>query len=349
VILVALRETVSRCSLPRPQPINTAAALPCSRVIGQLRHRTQAHAVAKALLISTSLVIICAQGAFAQNSKDSPIAKWKLKRSCDELRLEPTALVTIRRTPVFIHSLDCEPQTEAARAEINFEQSNPETIPLDSITAIIKEDIARRPVKRAIEQIASSLTTENMVEMIKEDPRSLIVLPLVPVVIVATTEAMEPFHGVKTHLESVRVLWTEDGSPRSTNFYLSRGAAESLLNHLAKLTGKTWTFVRFDNETQAAQASEVLVHFNRPVSALNITVGPGTFRLFTFKGSDATRLVYLLSEDRKDVLTAFSAEASPLAEAKPWIIKLARAADGSWCLSELHTDFEHLQLRACQQ
>src|SRR5271169_2539623 len=128
--------------MPRCRPINKAALLTCFQVITQLRHRMQAHAVAKGLLVSTSLVIICAQGAFAQNPKDSPIAKWKLKRSCNELRLEPTALVTIRRTPVFIHSLDCEPQTEAARAEINFEQSNPETIPLDSITAIIKEDIA---------------------------------------------------------------------------------------------------------------------------------------------------------------------------------------------------------------
>ncbi len=188
-----------------------------------------------------------------------------------------------------------------------------------------------------------------MIKSVKEDPRVLIALPLVPVVVVGAAEAMEPFHGVKTHLDSVRVLWTEDGSPRSTNFYLSKGNAESLLNHLAKLTGKTWTSVRFDNESTDAHASEALVHFNRPVSALNTTVGPGSFRLFMFKGSDATRLVYLLSEDREDVLTAFSAAPSPLGAEKPWIIGLARAADGSWCLSELHTNLERLQLRACLQ
>jgi hypothetical protein len=159
---------------------------------------------------------------------------------------------------------------------------------------------------------------------------------------------MEPFHGVKTHQNSVRILWIEDGSPRSTNFYLSQGSAASLLNHLEKLTGKTWTSVRFDTERQAGQASEVFVHFTQPVSALNITVGPGNFRLLTFQGSDTTRVVYLLSEDRKDILAAFSADASPLGEGKPWIMRLARAADGSWCLSELQTNLEQLKLQACQ-
>jgi hypothetical protein len=348
VIVVALKKVVSRCSVSRRMHIHPAGPLNYSRVIRYQRYQMRAHAVAKGLFVSTSLAIICAQGAFAQDRNDSPIAKWKLKRSCNELRLEPTALVTIRRTPFFYFGSQCESRTETEREETDFSQSHPESIPLDSITLLIREAVTRRPVKQAIQQTISTLNTDDILKSLKEDPRSLIALPLVPVVIVGAAEAMEPFRGVKTHLDSVRVLWTEDGSPRGTNFYLSRGNAESLLNHLAKLTGKTWTSVRFDNETQAAQASEVLVHFNRPVSALNVTVGPGDFRLFMCKGSDATRLVYLLSEDRKDVLTAFSSDASPLCAEKPWIIRLARAADSSWCLTELHTNLEQLQLRACQ-
>jgi len=334
-------------------------------VIGKLRHQLRAGIFANGLLVALSFALICTQDAVAQSPKDSPIAKWNLKCSCNELLLEPTALVSAPRTRhfssssnssnytssshFFFNSSGCASKTAKDQEEINFEQSNLGTIPLDSITAIIKEDITQRPVKQAIQQTTSSLTTENMVEMINEDPRSLVVLPLLPVIVGVTAGAMEPFHGVKTHQNSVRILWTEDGAPRSTNFYLSQGSATSLLKHLEKLTGKTWTPVRFDNGRQAGQASEVLVHFTQPVSALNITVGPGNFRLLTFKGSDATRLVYLLSGDSKDVLAAFSAGASPLGEEKPWILRLARAADGSWCLSELQTNLEQLKLHACQK
>jgi len=351
--------------VPRRQPLIIAAPLTYSRVIGKLRHQLRAGIFANGLLVALSFALICTQDVVAQSPKDPPIAKWNLKCSSNELRLEPTALVSVPRaghfsssssnyshstssSHFFFDSSGCASKTANDHAEINFEQSNLETIPLDSITAIIKEDITHRPVKRAIQQTASSLTTENMLEMINQDPRSLVVLPVLPVIVGVTAGAMEPFHGVKTHQSTVRILWTENGSPRSTNFYLSQGGVTSLLNHLEKLTGKTWTSVRFDNERQARQASEVLVHFTQPVSALNITVGPGNFSLLTFQGSDAGRVVYLLSEDRKDILAAFSAEASPLGEGKPWILRLARAADGSCCLSELQSNLEQLKLHACQ-
>jgi hypothetical protein len=125
--------------------------------------------------------------------------------------------------------------------------------------------------------------------------------------------------------------------------------SESLLNLLTKATGKSWTSVRIDIKSQDEHTSQVLVHFNRPVSALNITVGAGNYRLLIYESLDATRLVYLLSEDQQVVLTAFTAAASPLGPEKPWVVRLARAGDGSWCLTELDTDLEHLQLQACQR
>ncbi|MGB6885082.1 MAG: hypothetical protein WBE10_13630 [Candidatus Acidiferrum sp.] len=301
------------------------------------------------LLVVITLAAMYVQGASAQAPKDSPIAKWKLKHSCSELRLEPTALVTLRRTPRFYFGSECASKTETERAEIDLELSSPESIPLDSITAIAREVITRRPVQGAIQQTASLLDPEDMLKQAWLDPRAFIMLPLYPVVIVAAAEAMEPFRGVATHINSVRVLWTEDGSPRSTNFLLSRGDAESLLNHLAKATGKSWTSARFDGRRQDDLASQFLVRFSRPVSAQNITVGEGNFRLAIYHRLDSARLVYLLSEDQQNVLTAFTAEATPLGMGKPWIIKLARAGDGSWCLAELNTNLEHLLLRACQR
>jgi len=80
---------------------------------------------------------------------------------------------------------------------------------------------------------------------------------------------------------------------------------------------------------------------------MNVTVGAATYRLLTLKSPDSVRLIYLLSEDQKDVITGFTAVASPLGSQLPWKLKLARAAEGSWCLTELDTDIERLQLRAC--
>jgi hypothetical protein len=302
-----------------------------------------------ALVLTMSLAVMCARGVWAQNTKDSTIGKWKLKRSCNELRLEPTALVTIRRTPRFYFGSECASKTEGERAEVDFEVSNPESIPLGSITAIVREVITRRPVPGVIQETVSSFDPEDTLQEAAVDPRAIIALPLVPVVTIAAAEAMEPFRGIKTHTDSVRVLWTEDGSPRSANFILSREGAESLLNQLTKATGKSWASVRIDHKIQDKHTSQVLVHFNRPVSALNITVGAGNYRLLMYESSDAARLVYLLSEDQQAVVTAFTAEASPLGPEKPWIVRLARAGDGSWCLTELDTDLEHLQLQACQR
>jgi hypothetical protein len=176
-----------------------------------------------------------------------------------------------------------------------------------------------------------------MLESFPMYPEAVIMLPLYPVVAVSMAGAMQPFRIVKTHRQSVRVLWTEDGNPRSTNLSLSRGDVKSLLNHLEDATGKGWNTVRFDSKARDPHASQVRVHFDRPVSAINVTVGAATYRLLMLKNPDSVRLVYLLSENQEDVFTGFTAVASPLGEQLPWKIKLARAADGSWCLTELAT------------
>jgi hypothetical protein len=299
-------------------------------------------------LITINFALMYPRGVCAQNPKDPPMGRWKLKRSCNELRLESTALVSIRRTPRFSLSSECGFKSEVNVAEIAFEQSNPESIPLGSITAIVREVVIRRPVQREIQQTISALDPEELLRTANDAGEGIILLPLYPVVIVAAAGAMEPFRGVKTHLNSVRLLWIEDGNPRSSNFFLSPGSAESLLSHLAQATGKRWTKVHFDSEALDKHASQVIVHFDRTISAMNITVGAGSYTLQIFRGTDSTRLVYLLSGDQKDVLTAFTAEASPRNAEMSWKIRLTRDADGSWCPSELNTDLEHLQLRACQ-
>jgi len=320
-------------------------------VIGGQAHEMKAIPGGNELLVMMSIAVMCAQVAWPQNAKDAPAGKWKLKHSCDELRLEPAALVIVRRKPGFMSSSECKgAASEAERAEQDYEQSHPESIPLGSITAIVKEVVTRRPVEQAIQDTASSSDPENIatsaIEPLQPEAAAL-ALPLYPVVMGSVVGAMEPFRGVKTHAETVRVLWMENGIPRSINFSLARGDLKSLLNHLADATGKGWTSIRFDSEGQDRHASEVRVHFDRPVSAMNVTVGAATYRLLTLKSPDSVRLIYLLSEDQKDVITGFTAVASPLGSQLPWKLKLARAAEGSWCLTELDTDIERLQLRAC--
>jgi hypothetical protein len=167
----------------------------------------------------------------------------------------------------------------------------------------------------------------------------------------AEAGALTPFRGVKTHIESVRILWTENGMPRSSIFLLSRKGVESLLDRLAQATAKSWTEVRFDSEAHAEHASQVLVHFSEEVSAGEMTVSAGNYRLLMLAASDSTRLVYLFAGNYRlpsDAITVLTAEASPLGTEKPWKIKLAHNAEGSWCLSEIDTDVERLQLRVCQ-
>jgi hypothetical protein len=124
------------------------------------------------------------------------------------------------------------------------------------------------------------------------------------------------------------------------------------LKRLAQVTGKSWAEARFDSEAQNEHASQVLVQFSEEVSTGEITVSAGNYRLLMLTASAATHLVYLFSEDKQmpqDAMAVFTAEASLLATGKPWKIRLARNADGSWCLSEIDTDVERLQIRACQR
>jgi len=197
----------------------------------------------------------------------------------------------------------------------------------------------------------SELEPENMLRTAKEAGEAAIGLPAYPVILLATAGAMEPFRGVKTHIESVRILWIENGTPRSTNFFLSARDVASLVRRLAQVTGKSWAEARFDSEAQSEHASQVLVHFNEEVSAGEITVSAGNYQLLMLTASAATHLVYFFSGDRQmpqDAMAVFSAEASPLVTGKPWKVRLARNADRSWCLFEIDTDVERLRVRACR-
>lgn len=304
-----------------------------------------------AFLLGLGLATICGRGAWAQNAKDSPIGKWNLKGYCWEVRLVPTALVPAPRAPVsFLPPSECD-EEHAMKPPGSFRES----IPLGSITAIVREIVARKPVQERINENLSSVKPENLISTIGEAAEgageAAVFAPAAPVFLLAEAGAMAPFRGVRTHIESVRLLWTENHTPRSTVLVLARKDVESLLNRLAHATAKSWTEVRFDSEAKDEHASQVLVHFSEPVSAGDITVSAGNYRLLMIVSSDSTHLVYWFSEGKQlpqDAMAVFTAEASPLGNGKPWKIQLSHDAEGSWCPSEIDTDLERLHLQVCK-
>ncbi len=315
-------------------------------------HRMRSSTFGNGIFVTISFALLCSRGARAQDGKHSPTGNWNLKHSCEELLLEPTALVIARGDPHFLSSGKCTPTSDMTRTAGTFEIFNRESIPLSSITAIVKELVTRRPVQEAIHQTISELEPENMLRTAEGAGEGAILLPAYPAIILSAAGAMAPFRGVKTRIESVRILWTENGTPRSKNFLLSGKDVESLLKHLAEVTGKSWVELRFDSEARNEDASQVLVHFSQEFSAGNFTVWAGNYRFLMLTTSAATHLVYFFSEGKQmpqDAMAVFAAEASPLGAGKPWKIRLARNVDSSWCLSEIDTDVEHLRVRACPE
>lgn len=49
----------------------------------------------------------------------------------------------------------------------------------------------------------------------------------------------------------------------------------------------------------------------------------------------------------QDALMTLMEKSSPLGSERPWKVKLARDLDGSFCFTEIDTDTERLQVRAC--
>jgi hypothetical protein len=234
-------------------------------------------------------------------------------------------------------------------------ESDPESIPLSSITAIVREIVTRKPVQEETNRVLTKLKPESLISTIQEASEgageAAVFAPTVPAFLLAEVGALTPFRGVKTHIESVRILWEENGIPRSSNFSLSGKDVDSLLDHLAQATSKGWAVVRFDAQAQTEHAVQVLVHFDEPVSVGDITVSQGSYRFLTITASDSTRLVYLFAEGRRlpsDAITVLTADASLLGALKPWNLTLVHNGLGSWCLSEIHTDSERLRLQACQ-
>jgi hypothetical protein len=67
--------------------------------------------------------------------------------------------------------------------------------------------------------------------------------------------------------------------------------------------------------------------------------------------SNSLRLVCLFHENSvlpQDAIMVLAAKTYPLGSAQPWKVKLENDTKGSWCISEIRTDFERLQLASHQ-
>ena len=302
------------------------------------------------------LTVMCVSGwasLHAQSNQNQKIEKWNLKNSCEELRLESTALVTAPRTSgISTHfSSRCVPGSDAAVRTKEADEALPESIPLQAITAVVKEVVAQMPVKHAMDETLSGLEPEKMRDSIESAGEAAVAAPLFPVALLAAAGAMAPFRGVKTHIVSVRIFWQEDGIVRNANFFLSSNDADALLKSLTKVTRKPGTELQFDAELPAGHAVVIVVRFDVPVSLGTVHAFPGIYRMLLITAPDGTRVVYLYNGDialPQDALSIFIVEPSPLDAQNPLTMDLGRSADGSWCIAQVNTKLERLRFQGCQ-
>jgi hypothetical protein len=299
----------------------------------------------KRLSLPIGVLLAFACGMSAQSDNSHTNQTWRLKGSDFRLRLRSDGLI-IERAGARLFSL-IKSNPPAGDAELD---PTPSFIAFSSITAVIKEVVTHRPVQKAIDNTLKDMEPENMMKMAEGAGEGAIGLPALPVILAATAGAMLSFRGVKTHIQSVRILWIESGVPRSTNLVLSGRDSESLSSRLAQMTGRVRTDVNFDNEARGEHASQMVLHFTQPVSIGLYTVWGGTYRLLLLKCSDSTNLVYFFSADKQmpqNALMTLTADSSPLGSEKPWKVKLRRDLDGSLCFTEIDTDTERLQVKTC--
>ena len=282
-------------------------------------------------------------GTMAQTG-GSVKAKWNLRNGCREVRLEHTALVTERRAGFFT----CQNYSDAEHmAEL---ESIPGKIPFVSIKSIIRQEVIRKPVQEEIDRSLYSLQPENLPSTIGEAADAGMFALVAPVGLLTEAGTLAPFHGIKKHLALVWIIWTENGAERSTSLLLARKDAESLLEQLAQATGKSWSEVRFDSRAVEKRNLELIVHFNKPVDLGEVTVFGGSYKFLIVTASDSTRLVYVFPEDYRsseDAVMVLTATVSPLSSGKPWKVNLVHTTEESFCLFEIHTDTERLELSAC--
>ena len=305
----------------------------------------------KLSLLLVSAGTLFGSGAVAQTATDSLKTKWYLRNECWDVRLEQGALVTEKRakSSKFSMSRECQNSPGGDKAEPE-QESIPENIPLASIKAVVREEIVRKPVQEEVDRALYSLDPENLPSIIRWDAETGMFDLTAPMVLLAEAGALAPFRGIKKHLALVRIIWTEDGAEHSAGMMLTRKDGESLLERLSEATGKAWSEVRLDSAAPDKRSLELAVHFNKAVDMGDVTVFGGSYKFLIVTASDSTRMVYVFHENYRsleDAIMVLTATPLPLGSGKPWKVNLVRTTEWSFCLSEIHTDTERLELFVC--
>jgi len=281
----------------------------------------------------------------AQSARLNRIHTWSLKHSDKELHLEPNALVFAKKTSVFSYggSTDGTPPLDNAL---------PDEIPISSILAIVEEVVTHKPAEEARNRTLKRLDPEIMLAEIGGAGEGALGAPAYPIMLLTQAGALQVFHGVRTKLYSVRLVWMENGILRNTTLALSPKGADSFSQQLAAVMHKQTIIVRFDSEAGDKDAYNLVVRFSEPTAIGNITVWGGIYDLLLLKGSTGEHLVYFFSkgtEMPEDALIAVPAESLPSGSHNQWKIEFGSEPGGSRCVLVIATDQEQLQLPSCSK
>jgi hypothetical protein len=305
------------------------------------------HGISRYLGCVLFVALTCANGTWAQHSGSEAKSSWRLKKSSLQLRLNQEGIV-VEAAPQRFFSSTTSVHGDQDAVGVGL---IPRFIPFSSINTVIQEIVVRAPVQEEIGQTVRDMAPKQMFDTAAGAGEAAIFLPALPVIYLGAIGAMAPFRGVKTNIQSVRILWTDNGVVKSSNFELSAEDSETASRRISEAIGMARTEVYFDSESHNEHTSAMNLNFAGTFSMGPFTFDGGKFRILVIKCSDGTNLIYFFSGDKqmpRDAVFTMTANSSALGTDKPWKVRFVRDSSGSNCLSEIDTDSERLQVKACQ-
>lgn len=251
--------------------------------------------------VTACAVLLLPDSLAAAPQKAARAKQWKVKESTERLSITGKYLA-------------CES-----------EEGGGEFIPLDMITALEKETLVRKPVKKAMRDLKKQYVVDwnEFGEAVAMEPRLAILAPAMPAIspMMALTQQaiLAPFRGVKVNQHFVHVTWKVRGEEQSKIFRLSSKDADSLLSVLQGLTGKTPSQINVLEELEKGSGKVMGFKVHSNIAIGRTYLPAGNYRIMLVERSAAAGVLYVLrrgSLEPDDILAAVPVQISPVVDAQ---------------------------------
>jgi hypothetical protein len=228
-----------------------------------------------------------------------------------------------------------------------------DVIPLSAIAELNRETKTRKPVAETIEQIYEANEWENLEPqvsaMLAQDPRTVMVVPLIPLMATVEVAVLLPFRGVSTHQHFVQITWVRDGQEEIRLYQLSAKDAQSLLAALRDVTGKQEIEYAPLKDLQDESVVRMTIRLPEGTAVARTFLTQGTYQAAFVPRTERTGVLYLFFGDRtrlEGVLAASTVEVTGISADEPPQALFGTDSNGDRYLAELRVNSKSLRLRA---